>query len=235
MRGAAAVIRTRCRALRELAAAGTLPRTLRWQPVLVGWILAAAVLAWKAPELSTVAGRITLLRVVAVLLVVGAVNLVDDDAANVLAAAPVPLAWRGGTRMTLAAAAVAVPWSAALLWLRPGPDAAAVTLECAALTAFGLAVAAGTARWSEAREAGLAAAPAVLASSAAAAALPSRWAMFPLPDGPWRDAHLRWAVVLAAALILLLLTLRDPANARPPSTLNRKPAFCDSSPRSHTT
>jgi fluoroquinolone transport system permease protein len=216
MRSAVAVIRLRCQALRELAATGTLPRTVRWQPVLIGWILAAAVLAWKAREVSTVAGRVTLLRVVAVLLVVGAVNLVDDAAANLLASAPLPLAWRRGTRLTLAAVAVAVPWSAALLWLRPGPAAAAVALECAALTAFGLAVAAGVARWSEAREAGLAAGPAVVASAAAAAALPSRWAMFPLPDGAWRDAHLRWAVVLAAALTVLLVTLRDPAAGRRP-------------------
>jgi hypothetical protein len=32
-------------------------------------------------------------------------------------------------------------------------------------------------------------------------------------DG-WRDAHLRWAVVLGVALAVLLATLRDPASGR---------------------
>ena len=205
------MIRLRCRVLGELAVSGALPRVTRWRPALAGWLLAGAVLLWRADDVSTVAGRVTLLRVVAVLLVTGVVNLVDDDAANVLAAVPTRLAWRSGPRLGLAALAVTVPWCGALLWVRPGDPAAAITLECAALTAFGLAVAGGIARWSDAREASLVAGPAVLAAAGAAAALPPRWAMFAAPDGAWWDAHLRWTAVLAVATAVLVGTLRDPA------------------------
>jgi hypothetical protein len=205
------VIRLRCRVLGELAVSGALLRVTRWRAALTGWLLAVAVLFWKADDVSTVAGRVTLLRVVAVLLVAGVVNLVDDDAANLLAAVPTRLAWRSGSRLGLAALAVAVPWCGALLWVHPGDPASALTLECAALTAFGLAVAGGVARWSDAREASLAAGPAVLAAAGAAAALPPRWAVFAGPDGAWWDAHLRWTAVLAVAAAVLVGTLRDPA------------------------
>ena len=180
------MIRLRFRVLGELAVSGALPRVTRWRAALAGWLLAVAVLLWKVDDVSTVAGRVTLLRVVAVLLVTGVVNLVDDDAANVLAAVPTRLAWRSGPRLGLAALAVTVPWCGALLWVRPGDPAAAITLECAALTAFGLAVAGGI-------------------------ALPPRWAMFAAPDGAWWDAHLRWTAVLAVATAVLVGTLRDPA------------------------
>ena len=201
----------RRRVLRELAAAGVLPQVTRWHPVLAGWLLGAAVLGWKADDVHDTAGGVTLLRIVAVLLVTSVVGLVDDDAANVLAPVPVPLSWRYSVRFGLAAAAVAAPWAAALLWIRPGQLAAALTLECAAMTAFGLAVASGIARWSDARDAGLAAGPAVLGAAILAVLLPPRWAMFATPGGDWRDAHLRWVAVLGVAMAVLALTLRDPA------------------------
>lgn len=200
----------RRRVLRELATAGALPQVTRWRPMLAGWVVAAAVLGWKADDVTDSAGQATLLRVVAVLLVVSVTPLVDDDAATVLAAVPVPVRWRYGIRFGLAAAAVAAPWSAALLWVRPGPLTAALTLECAAITALGLAVAGGVARWSDAREASLAAGPAVLGAAIAATLLPPRWAMFTPPDGDWADAHLRWAVVFGVAAAVLVRTLRDP-------------------------
>jgi len=200
----------RRRVLRELAAAGVLPQVTRWPPVFAGWLMCAGVLAWKADD----AEQATVLRIVAVLLAASVVSLVDDDAANLLAPTPVPLAWRYGVRLGLAAAAVAAPWAIALLWVRPGNLAGALTLECAALTAFGLAVASGVARWADTRDAGLAAGPAVLGAAFFAVLLPSRWALFAVPGDGWRDAHLRWAVVLAGALAVLALTLRDPARRR---------------------
>jgi hypothetical protein len=209
------VSRSRLRVLRELATAGMPPRATRWQPVLAGWLAAAAVLAWKADDVHDAAGRSTLLRVVAVLLAASVVALVDDDAANVLAAVPVPLAWRQAVRLGLAAAAVAAPWVAAVLWLGPGQPTAALTLECAAVTVFALAVAAGVARWSDAREASLAAGPAVLAAAIGAVLLPQRWAMFAAPGAAtWTDAHLRWAAALGVAAAVLAGTLRDPARRR---------------------
>jgi fluoroquinolone transport system permease protein len=201
----------RRRVLRELVAAGVLPRAIWWHPVLAGWLISAAVLVWKADDVHDARGAAALLRVVAVLLVTSVVGLLDDAAANVLAAVPVPLAWRVGVRCCLAVVAVAAPWAAALLWVRPGHSAAGLTLECAALSTFGLAVASGIARWWDPRDAGLAAGPAVLGTAGFAALLPPRWAMFAPPGGGWVEAHVRWAVVLAVASVVLVLTLRDPA------------------------
>jgi hypothetical protein len=195
--------------------AGVLPKVIRWPPVLAGWLAAAAVLAWKADDAHDAAGRSTLLRIVAVLLVTGVAAIMDDDAANVLAAVPVPLAWRQAVRLGLAAAAVAVPWAAAALWVGPGLPVAALALECAAVTVFGLAVAAGLARWSDAREASLAAGPAVLAAAIGVVLLPQRWVMFAAPGAAaWTDAHLRWAAALGIAAAVLAATLRDPARRR---------------------
>jgi hypothetical protein len=209
------MIGSRRRVLRELVTTAALPRVIRWQPVLACWLVAAAVLAWKADDIHDAAGRATLLRVVAVLLVVGVVNLVDDDAAGLLAPVPVPLAWRRAVRLGLAVAAVAAPWAAALLWVRPGHLTAGLTLECAAITGIGLAMASGIARWSTAREAGLVAGPAVVGTAVVAVLLPPRWALYAAPGDGWNDAHLRWAAVLGLTTAGLALTLRDPASRTP--------------------
>ena len=201
----------RRRVLRELVASGALADVTRWQPVLAGWLVAAAVLAWKADDVPDAADRATLLRVVAVILVAGAVYLVDDDAAGLLAPVPVPPAWRHALRLGLVVAAVATPWLAALLWVRPGPLTAALTLECATTTAVGLAVASGVARWSNAAEAGLAAGPVVVGAAAAAVLLPPSWALYAPPGVGWRDAHLRWAALLGLATAAFAISLRDPA------------------------
>lgn len=211
----------RLRVLRELATAGALPQVTRWRPALVGWLLTAVVLAWKADDVAGPAQAATLLRVVAILLTTTVVAVADDPAANVLAPVPVTIAWRYGLRYGLAAAAVAVPWTAALLWVRPGHLAPELTLECAALTAVALAVASGVARWSAARDPSVAAGPAVFGAAALAALLPPRWAMYAAPGEQWRDAHARWAAVLGVALAVLLVALRDPARRRPTCLASR--------------
>jgi len=200
--------------LRELVMAGAVPRVTRWGPVALGWLLAGLVLAWRADDVSDAGSAVLLLRVVALLLALGVVSLLDDAAADVLAPAPLPLAWRRGARLVLAAIAVAVPWIVALLWVRPGQygaSVAALTLECAAVTAVGLAVASGVARWSDAVDPGLAAGPALIGAVLLALALPERWALLASPGAGWRDAHLRWAVLLGTALAAVAWSLRDPA------------------------
>jgi hypothetical protein len=206
----------RVRVVRELAASGSLPRVARWPPVLVGWLLAAGVLAWKADDVAGPGDAATLLRVVAVVLATSVVALVDDAAANVLEPTPVPLVWRLGVRLAVAAAAVASPWVLALVWVDPAQLTAALSLECAALTVVALATAAAVARWSGALEPSIAAGPAVLGGAAFAALLPPRWALFAPPDDGWRGAHGRWAVVLAVAVAVLVFATRDPAAGRIP-------------------
>ena len=204
--------------LRELVMTGAVPRVTRWGPVALGWLLAGLVLAWRGDDVSDAGSAVLLLRLVAVLLALGVVSLLDDAAADVLAPAPLPLAWRRGARLALAAIAVAVPWTVALLWIRPGQygvGAAALTLECATITALGLAVSSGVARWSDAVDPGLAAGPALIGAVLLALALPERWALVASPGAGWRDAHLRWAVLLGAALAAAAWSIRDPAARTP--------------------
>jgi fluoroquinolone transport system permease protein len=219
--GATPVTTPRRRVVGALLATGTVPRVVQWRPVLAGWLVAFAVLAWKADDAHDPTGRGALLRVVAVLLAATVVAVVDDGAAPLLAAVPVPLAWRRGLRLGLAVAAVAVPWAIALLWVRPG-HSATLTLECAALTAFALAVASTVARWWDAGDAALAAGPIVLGAAIGAILLPPGLALFAAPGAGWSAAHLRWAAVLGVSAALLGLSLRDPARRGSSSVASRR-------------
>lgn len=149
-----------------------------------------------------------MLRVVAVLLVVGVIILVDGDATLLVPVRPGAPGVAVGIRLGLGQ----WPPGAGALWVNAGHLAAGVSQECAALTAVGLAVACGLARClSHAGETGLAARPAVLGGAAAATFLPPRWVVFARPDAGWTDAHLRWAVVLCVATAAVVYTLLDPA------------------------
>ena len=89
-------------------------------------------------------------------------------------------------------------------------------LEAAALAAVGLALAAGLVRWRDLLDPGAVAGPALLVSGLMTAQLPDRVALMVGPGPSWTAAHLRWSALLAAAVAVLLLAVRDPA-ARPRS------------------
>jgi hypothetical protein len=200
--------------LRELLTAGAVPRVTRWQPVVAGWSVTGGVLLWWGDDVHDAPSTALLLRAVALLLVLGVVSLLDDAAAGLLGAAPRSLPWRGAVRVALAAAAVALPWCGALLWVRPeryGVPPAGLTLECAALTAFGLAVAAGVGRWSDTGDPGLAAGPALFGGALVASALPPSLSLYTLPGDGWNAAHQRWFGLLVLCLVVLGVALRDPA------------------------
>ena len=191
---------------------------VRWQPAAVAALGAAGLLAWRADDLADPGSGILVLRGVAALLALGAVFLLDDAAADVLASSPTSLAWRRASRLLTGALLVGLPWAGALLTATArseGLPVLALCLEFGALLALGLGAAAALARWADAVEPGLLAAPLLAGLLLVLLRLPERWALVVGPGPTWDPAHQRWAALLAAAAVVLVLCTRDPAAGRP--------------------
>ena len=202
-------------------------RTIRWLPLAVAAVAAELVL-WAAKDELSKGEAVPLLpvRVAAVLLCLGAAFLLDDDAGATIEPVVPTLLFRRGLRLMLGLPMVAMPWGAAL-WIAStlaasgtGPSAhrslpaAALTLEAAALLAVTLAAAAVATRTQGHGKGGTAAGPALLAFVMGVAAIGKYWPMFqgsPAEPG-WAAAHVRWAAILAAAVIVLIVASLDPAS-----------------------
>jgi fluoroquinolone transport system permease protein len=187
---------------------------LRWQPVVGATALAAVLLVWNAGDLDEAGTALMVLRGVAVLLALGAAFLLDDAAADTLACSPTSLAWRRTSCLLATAALTGVPWAAALFTTQSlGTElpVAALTLEFGALLGLALAAAAGLARWADAREPGVVAVPLTVGLVLASFRLPERWALMVGPGPAWAAAHQRWALLLAAALLVVAAATRDRA------------------------
>jgi fluoroquinolone transport system permease protein len=162
---------------------------------------------------------VAVLRGVAVLLAAALAFTVDEPAAALLDATPTPMVQRLAARLALCAVLVLPAWGVALAVasLR-GPDVplVALTLELGALGALGLAVPLALRRWWRLPEPALVAGPLLLGALLGAAHLPRRLVLLPATplDPAWDAAHLRWSVLLLAALGLLVNGLADPATAR---------------------
>ena len=204
---------TRTRQLRVLVPA--LVRAVRWQPVLVAGVCAGALLWWQDDGTATEGPAIWLLRVVALLVAVAVAFVLDDGTRTTVASVPTPQWWRGGVRLLVAGLPAALVWGGALAWVehRSGGavPAGALTLEMAALAAAGLAVAGGLARWRDQPEPGLLVGPILVGAGLLVTQLPRQVALAVQPGPDWSAAHLRWSTLLAAAVAVLLLAVRDPA------------------------
>ena len=184
--------------------------------------LALVVVTWNGLDDDGVA--VMALRGVAVLLAAALALAVDEATAPLLDATPTPMAQRAAARLFLCAAVVLPMWGLALAvaTLR-GTDVplAALTVELAALAALAVAVPMALRRWWRWSEPAVVSGPLLLGALLAAGHLPQALVLLPASalDPTWNAAHLRWALVLAAALILLRLGLADPSTARTPRRL----------------
>lgn len=202
----------RARQARELA--GLARGLLRWQPAAGAVVLGMAVVL-RAPD-QIWKEAVWSLRVMALLLALGAVFALDDAAADVVAAVPLPLSWRTGLRVAAALLWTLPGWTSALLVAGPylsGEWVLWSTLELAALLACGLALAAFLAGRGVA-EPGVLAAPGLAVCWLGLYAQPAPLALFTLREQDWLAAHLRWAVVLGLAAAALAALSRDPAFRR---------------------
>lgn len=171
----------------------------------------APLLALLAVRVDPPSGQwlLTVLRVDALVLCVGAAFGLDDTAAVSTAAAPTPLLTRRLLRGAMVAVACAGPWLAALgLAVRePLPAGttlplALLTLEAASLLACTLAIAAGVARSAHLNAPGSTAASLLLGAVTASALLPSAWSPWiPLDQAErWARVQPWWAIVLLSGL-----------------------------------
>ncbi len=191
--------------------------------------MAAQLVLWAgAGELSN-PGPVPLmpLRVAAVLMCVGAAFVLDDDAGTTVEPAVASLLVRRGLRLLLAMPVMSAAWGVAL-WIASrlaasgqeiGPvvprslPAAALTLEAAALLGVTLAASAVATRWLGHGKGGVAAGPTLLAFVMTMLSIGHYWTLFPddATEPGWAAAHVRWALTLAAAIIVLVGFSLDPA------------------------
>lgn len=194
-------------------------RALKRPPLLLG-VAATAVLVGSTTTLHDDGYALPVLRGAAILLASALVVVLDDPAADLLAASPTPLARRWAARLLAGVALPVVSWALALLWVGARSDGLpwlALSVEAAALAGLAVAVAAGLHRWRDVREPGAVCAPVVFGAVLAANLLPDRWTM--LPHDPaaagWAASHVRWAVLLAGAVVVVGAAAMDPARRRP--------------------
>ena len=200
-----------------VALARPLGSAIRWQPGVAAWGLVALLLVLKDGALDDPGSALLLLRAVAVIAVLGASFVLDDEAAATLEASPSTLAWRRFLRGAAAVALVTPPWAGAVWRLDTHATrlpVAGLTLELIALLVLALAAAAAVTRWSGSTDPGVATTPVVFVVVLGAFQLPSRFALYGGPGPGWESAHVRWWLLLAASTLLLLWSSRDPVARR---------------------
>jgi hypothetical protein len=177
-------------------------RSVRWQPVVAAAALAGAVGRVEASVDGTT---------LALLVALGTAFVLDDPAAVTLASSPSTLSWRRGVRLAFVLSLLALLWLVVVIVAEQPVATAwnAVALQLAVMVAIVLAVSGAAVRRSSDGSGGTAAGPALLGFVVIARVLPGRWAFFPV------QVHERvWVATLVAAVVVLLVSSRDPA-ARP--------------------
>lgn len=198
-----------------LAVTGATARAVRWSVPLGSWLAVGLLLTLADDQLARPGSALTVVRGVAVMAVLGAVFLLDDDAGVTVASSPTSLVWRRVPRVLLAVAVVAVPWAAAL-WRLDGHGThlpvAGLTLELTALLA--LALGAATVAQRRLPDPAVVVAPVVAFGVLSASRLPLPLALITPPGPLWAEAHTRWTALLLMAIAALWWSSRDPATAR---------------------
>ncbi len=194
-------------------------RALPRRTLAVHLAAALALLVATLPGLDADGTAVLVLRGVALLLAATVALALDEAGAALLDASPTSLRRRVAGRLLLCGALVAGAWSASLgvVALRGGAvPVGALTLELAALSALGLAVAGALRRWHRVAEPALVVGPLLTGGLLAAAHLPREVALLVGSAGSpgWAAAHWRWAALLAVAVVLLQAALTDPATAQ---------------------
>ncbi|MGK3944772.1 ABC transporter [Streptomyces caeruleatus] len=194
-------------------------RTVPWRAVgagaVVGLLVAGLPRLLSGPPDAWLG--LNVLRAAALVLALGLAFLLDDPARRLTAPVPTRRWVRTGLRVALVVPVAALWWAAALALVpeEARPPLGAVTLEAATTAALALAAAALAVRCTDEPEPGPSVAAGVLTLALLAPLLlPARWDLFvPLGAPDWEAAHLRWAVVLAGALLLGAACAPEPVHA----------------------
>ncbi|WP_308408615.1 ABC transporter [Streptomyces sp. AC627_RSS907] len=190
------------------ALVGPVWRTLPWRTLgaagALGLLLAAAPGLMDAEPARW--QTLVILRGIALIGALGLAFLLDDPARHLTTPVPTGRPLRQALRVGLVAPFVALWWTAVLL-LAPAasrPPAGDITLEAAVLGVLALAGAAAAVRLTDEVRPGPVVVAALLLTAVLAPLLaPDGWALFVPPDDPrWPVAHDRWAVLLAAVVVV---------------------------------
>jgi hypothetical protein len=187
-------------------------RVTSWQPL--ARVMAAGIAFVFIGSRSGTEARLT---VAGVGVAATTAFLLDDSAAETVAASPTPLSARRAQRIAIAAVAVALWWAAATTAAAAQVDGLALagpTLEVGVLVLVAVGVSAAAATMGD-RTAGGVTGAVVSVSCFALTLLPSRW-WLPFPHDPTEPgATPRWLALLACSVALLAWTSRDPARPSP--------------------
>ena len=189
--------------------------TVRWEILAGATACSVLLLWWQDERLAVPSVAMWLLRGVALLLAAAVAFAPDDAARGTLGAVPTPLWWRSMVRIAPVLGLTALVWGAAAGWVagrvaRPLPWGD-LALETAAFWALTLGISCGIARWRHLDEPGYVVAPLVLCLGLLLTELPDRVSLVTFPGPDWDEAHLRVAAILGAALVVLALSVADPA------------------------
>ncbi|MGV9695000.1 ABC transporter [Streptomyces sp. NPDC003470] len=202
------------------ALAGPVWRTLPWRALGSAGVL--GLLLAGTPRLTGAEPSpwqtLTLLRGVALVGALGLVFLLDDRARHLTAPVPTRRPLRQALRAALVAPAAVLWWTAVLLLTPAGirPPAGDITLEAAAICGLALAGAAAAVRLTDEPRPGPGVAAALLVTAVLGPLLiPAEWALLVVPDDPrWPAAHDRWAVLLAAVVVVWAVSGPEPLGRR---------------------
>lgn len=199
------------------ALAGYLPRLCRWPVLAGGAALAGALTWWRAGDVIDEVGAVWLLRFVIVIGCLAAVFALDDASRNMTE----PLV---ETRRSLVVGRFAV--AVGIVSAGTLPAALAVGERLSGAVAWGLvletfsvlALLCGLSltlqrRWGISEPAQYLVLG-VLLLGVADQMTAGRWPLLAGPGEQWADAHVRWAVLAAAAVAVVGWQLRDPASRR---------------------
>ncbi|MFE3036129.1 ABC transporter [Streptomyces canus] len=191
-------------------------RTVPWRAVGAGAVVGLLIVG--LPRLLSATPDawlgLTLLRGAALVFALGLAFLLDDPARRLTTPVPTRRWVRSGLRVALVAPVAALWWTAALA-LVPAParpPVGAVTLEAAATAVLAVAAAAVAVRFTDEPEPGPSVAAGFLTLGLLTPLLlPARWDLFVAVNDPnWQAAHVRWAVLLAAAVLLGAACMVEP-------------------------
>ncbi|MFN2503389.1 MAG: hypothetical protein ABR540_04000 [Acidimicrobiales bacterium] len=191
-------------------------RAISWRPVALGAAAAITLIAFLRARHADPGATLAGVRAAALLLCAGLAFALDDPAASTLASSPTPKAARRGHRMVILLGLFVVLWGT-MITVAEGLPLAAATLEAAAMLGVALGAAALAARSAPDGLGGIAGGPVLtlllLATFVGQRHWP-RWVSL-LPSSPldpaWSAAHIRWALLLAISIGVLMATARDPA------------------------
>jgi len=188
---------------------------LRWQVLAGAVLITTVVLVWKQTAIDSQLAALWSLRGVMLVLVMSSLFLLDDASANLVESVVFPHWIRTGLRVLAIVVLVSAGGVLSALLVREGvvtsKVGAGLALETACLVLLGVAIALSLQRRRGIVEPGQFAALGVLLSALAAHLLGARWPMLVNPGPDWSAAHLRWLAVLAVALAVVAMCLRDPA------------------------